>query len=138
MRKTVLFVICNVLFFISCDRIFVHVSGKEIPLQGKWQMIDADTVYFNFQNSLFQYQIYLRKDVMAQAYGYYFIQGDTAIDLRLLREYASFSLNHLGWDTLYSASGKHDTIAKTFIIEHLSRSKLILSSNNGKLSFRRF
>lgn len=137
MRNTLFFVTCSLLFLVSCDKLFVRVSGKEAELQGKWQMDNADTVYYNFQNNLFQYQIYRTKDAMSQVYGYYYLFGDTSIELRLLRSYANFSLNHLGWDTLRSATGQ-DTILKTFKIEELTTKKLILYSNTGKISFHRF
>jgi len=137
MRKTLFFVICSFLFFISCDELFVHVSKEEAALQGKWQMDNADTVYYNFQNSLFQYQIYRKKDVMSQVYGYYYLYGDTALELRLLREFSSFPLDYLGWDTLYSAT-RQDTIYKVFKIEKYTSKKLVLLSNNGEISFHKF
>ena len=91
MKKTVFFVICNLLFLVSCDKLFVHISGIEADLQGKWQMDNADTVYYNFQNSLFLYQIYLQEKKISSVQGYYTLYGDTALDLRLLREYSSIS-----------------------------------------------
>ena len=137
MKKTVFFVICSFLFLVSCDELFVFVSGKEADLQGKWQMNNANNVYYNFQNSLFQYQIYLQEGTMSSAYGYYNLYGDTAIELRLLRERSSISLDHLGWDTLPSPTYQ-DTIFKRFKIEKLTNKQLIISSNNGKKSFHKF
>ena len=137
MRKTLFFVICSLIFLISCDKLFVRISGREADLQGKWQMDNSGAVYYNFQNSLFQYQIYIEKDQMAQVYGYYTLYGDTALDLRLLREYASFPLDYLEWDTLRSSTGQ-DTIFKAFKIEQLTSKKLILSLNNEKISFHKF
>jgi len=136
MKKTLFLIYCFLLMA-ACDTIFVHVSGKDIDLQGKWQMENVDTVYYNFQNSLFQYQIYRKKDVMSQAYGFYYLRGDTGLELRLLREYSPFSLDYLGWDTLYSET-KQDTVIKAFKIERLTGSKLILSSDEGIISFRKF
>jgi hypothetical protein len=115
----------------------VGISGKEVDLQGKWQMDNADTVYYNFQNSLFQYQMYQEKDQIFHVYGYYTLYGDTALDLRLLRDYASFSLDYLGWDTLRSLTGQ-DTIFKAFKIEQLTNKKLVLSTNNEKISLHKF
>ena len=137
MKKAIFFVTCTVLFLISCDKLFVGISGMEADLQGKWQQDNADTVFYNFQNSLFAYQIYLNKVTIKQVFGYYNMYGDTAIDLRLLSEYADFSLKPLGWDTLYSATGQ-DTIFKSFKIEELTSKKLILRSDNGKTSFHKF
>jgi len=137
MKKTLFFVICSLIFLISCDEMFIRVSGKEADLQGKWQMDNADTVYYNFQNSLFLYQIYLKQDKMSSVQGYYILYGDTALELRLLRQYASFSLNYLGWDTLRSETGQ-DTIFKVFTIEKFTTKKLIISSEDEKMSFHKF
>jgi len=137
MKKTIVFVVCSLLFFVSCDKIFVHVSGTAAELQGKWQMDDADTVYFNFQNNLFQYQIYRMPNVMSQAYGFYYVRENKGLDLALLREYAYFPLDYLGWDTLRSVTGL-DTIFQSFTIEKLTNTKLILQSEKGKFSFHKF
>jgi len=137
MKKTLFFVTCSVLFLVSCDKLFVGVSGKEVKLQGKWQQDNADTVFYNFQNSLFMYQIYLNKDSIAQSYGYYSLYGDTALDLRLLSEYTNFSWEQLGWTTFYSPTGQ-DTIFKSFKINELTDKKLVLQSNDGKISFHKF
>ena len=122
---------------ISCDKLFVGVSGKEADLQGKWQMDGADTVYYNFQNSIFQYQIYRKKDAAFSVYGYYTLYGDTALDLRLLRKYSSIPLDYLKWDTLYSSTGQ-DTLFKAFKIEKFTKKQLILHSNNERISFHKF
>jgi hypothetical protein len=137
MKKTLFFVTCGVLFLVSCDKLFINISGKEAELQGKLQMDNADTVYYNFQNNLFLYQIYQTKDELSQVYGYYTLYGDTGIELRLLREFADFPLDYLGWDTLHSVTNQ-DTIFKTFKIKKFTSKKLILSSNNGEISFHKF
>jgi len=137
MRVKIFLVICSVFFFCSCDKIFLGVEGKEADLQGKWQMINADTVYYNFQNNLFQYQIYRVKDQISAVYGYYILHGDTAIDLQLLRVQSSFPLDYLGWDTLHAPDG-NDTIYKLFKIKQLTASKLTLSSDKEDISFRKF
>jgi len=137
MKQTLFFVTCSLLFLVSCDKIFVGISGKEADLQGKWQMDNADTIYYNFQNSIFQYQIYRKKDAMSSVMGYYVLYGDTALDLRLLREYASVPLDYLGWDTLRSETDQ-DTICKTFKIEKFTKKQLILYSNDEKTSFHKF
>jgi len=137
MKQTIFFVTCSFLFFIACDKLFVGVSGKEADLQGKWQKDDADTVFFNFQKSLFLYQIYVTKEEIPQVYGYYTLYGDTSIDLRLLTVYSPYSLDYLGWDTLRSATGQ-DTIFKSFKIEKFTSKELILSSNKGIMSFHKF
>jgi len=137
MRVKIFFVICSVFFFYSCDKIFLDVEGKEADLQGKWQMDNADTIFYNFQKNLFQYQIYKGKDQLSEVFGYYILHSDTAIDIKFLRMQTSFPLDYLGWDTIYSSNG-NDTIHKLFNIEQLTNKKLILSSNNGKKSFHKF
>ena len=137
MRKTVLFVTCSILFMVSCDKLFVGIEGRDVDLQGKWQMDNTDNVYYNFQNSLFQYQIYNSENIISDVYGYYTLYEDKAIELRLLREYSPISLDHLGWDTLYSATGR-DTICKKFTIEKFTKKQLILHSDKGKESLHKF
>ena len=137
MKKTAFFVICSLILFVSCDKMFVFVSGKEADLQGKWQMDNADTVYYNFQNSLFQYQIYRKKDTISSVFGYYNLYGDTAIELKLLREYSAIPLDYFGWDTIFSPMYQ-DAIFKKFTIEKLTSKKLILYSNSGRISFHKF
>ena len=137
MRLGLFFVICSVFCFCSCDKIFLGVEGKEADLQGKWQMTNVDTVYYNFQNNLFQYQIYLVKDQMSAAYGYYTLHGDTAIDLQLLSIHSYLPLDYLGWNILYGSNG-NDTIHKLFKIKQLTCKKLILSSDKEEISFHKF
>ena len=137
MKKTVFFVIFSILFMVSCDKLFVGVSGKEVDLQGKWQMDNADSVYYNFQNSIFQYQIYITENNLSDVFGYYTLFEDNVLELRLLREYASIQLDHLGWDTLYSVTGQ-DTIFKKFTINKFTKKQLILQSDKEKISFHKF
>ena len=137
MRLKLFLVICGVFLFCACDKIFLGVEGKDADLQGKWQMDNADTVYFNFQNNLFQYQIYRVKDHVSSVYGYYILHNDTAIDLQLLRAEASFPLDYLKWDTIHTSNG-NDTIYKLFKIKQLTCKKLILSSDNEDISFHKF
>jgi hypothetical protein len=137
MKKALLFVICNLIFWTSCDKIILGVEGKEADLQGKWQIDNADTVYFNFQKHLFQYQIYQKKDAMSQAFGYYILHGDTLIDLQLPDSLTSMHLDYLHWDTIYSPEGD-GLISKTYRINTLTSKKLILSSDSETLSFHKF
>jgi len=145
MRKTLIFVTCSLLCsltFIACDKLFVHISGKEVDLQGKWQMVNADTVYYNFQNSLFQYQMYRNENQMMSGIGYYILDGETHIELRLLQEHTqNWLINHLSnleWDILPSPTGEQDTIIKTYKIDKFTKKELILSSDNERLSFHKF
>jgi hypothetical protein len=137
MRKTMLFVICVMLFLVSCDKIFLDVEGKEADLQGKWQMDNVDTVYFNFQKKLFQYQVYRKPDAASTAFGYYILNGDTAIELELSKKLSSFLPVFLEWDTIYSPDGDK-LISKTYKINKLNNKKLILTSDRETLSFHKF
>ena len=146
MRKTLIFVTCSLLliFFFSCDKMFVHISGKEADLQGKWKM-DDDVVYYNFQNSLFQYQMYQNENQMISGIGYYILNGETHIELRLLQEHTPDLLvkhlkDDLKWDVLPSSTGKQkqDTIFRIYKIDKFTKKELILSSDNERLSFYKF
>ena len=137
MKKIIFFVISVLVLLTSCDKLFVYVSGREVDLQGKWKMENVDTVFYNFQNNIFQYQIYVQKDVIKSVDGFYTLYGDTAIDLRLLQEYSPIHLDFLGWDTLRSYIYK-DTIFSRFTIEKLTKKQLVLHSNKGRESFYKF
>ena len=126
------------LIFAACDKLFLDVEGKEADLQGKWQKVSADTIFFNFQKEIFQHQRYnAEQDSFFISYGYYKLYGDTAIRLDLLKQYSSGHLDYLGWDTIYAPANK-DTLTRKFNIELLTNKKLILSSGEEKLTFKKF
>ena len=143
MRKTLIFVTCSLLLtsLLSCDKLFVHISGREVDLQGKWKM-DDDLVYYNFQNSLFRYQMYQNENQMRAGYGYYTLYGDTYLELRLLQGHTTaWLMNHLSnsdWETLPSSTGEQDTIIKTYKVEKFTKKELILSFDDEKVSFHKF
>ncbi len=137
------FIASGILSLVSCDKIFLDVEGAEADLQGKWQMNDADTVYYNFQKSLFQYQVYLEKDSILSVFGYYTLRGDS-IDLELLAETRTInnkqtdhSLNFLGWDTLPAPTGQ-DTLFRSFRLEKLEKKALTLSYQSQNYTFHKF
>jgi hypothetical protein len=122
----------------ACDKLFLDVEGQEANLQGKWQQDNADTVFYNFQKQLFQYQVYEKKDSASTAFGYYTLQADTAIYIEVLKAFNYISSNQFSdWD-IKQAEAEQDTIAKLFRIEHLAKDKMILSSNGKTLSFHKF
>ncbi|MDR3217688.1 MAG: lipocalin-like domain-containing protein [Dysgonamonadaceae bacterium] len=133
MRKLFFLVVCSLFLLVSCDKLFLDVEGSEADLQGKWQMDGVDTVYYNFQKSLFQYQIYRQKDKMTSIYGYYFLHGDTVIDLKLFKKDIPSSLTVSGWD-----DADDDMKSKSFRISKLTNKKLILSADDEMISFRKF
>jgi hypothetical protein len=135
--KLLFFVTCGVFLLNACDKVFLDVEGKDANLQGKWQLERADTVFFNFQKNLFQYQVLRDNKNFSSGYGYYHLQEDTAIELKLLGQNVNFPLDYLGWDTLHSVT-KPDTLVKSFKIDKLTSKKLVLSSDRETMSFRKF
>jgi hypothetical protein len=138
MKKLLFFVTFGVFCISACDKVFLDVEGQEAKLQGKWQQDSADTVFYNFQKQLFQYQVYEKKDSVSIAFGYYTLQADTAIYLEVLKEFDYISFEHFSdWDERPAETGQ-DTIAKLYKIEHLTKDKMILSSDKETLSFHKF
>ena len=135
--KRIFYTLLALLMLSACDKLILKVDGDDANLQGKWQQTPADTVFFNFQKNLFQYQIYAEKDSMKQSYGYYTLNKNKTIKLELLREYSSSSLDHLGWDTIYSGNYQ-DTIYKIFHVDLINSKKMVLSSDDETLTFRKF
>ena len=81
MMKNLIAITCFVVALVSCNKV-------EHKLEGKWQLktVEAngvvqtvDTVWYNFQTSLFEYQLYdPAKDVYRTNFGYKTLEGDTA------------------------------------------------------------
>ena len=78
MVRNILIAFC-VILFVSCSK------DTESKLFGKWQLqkVEAsgnvqnvDTVYFNFEHSLFMYQVYVTEiDSFRHQYGYNTLEG---------------------------------------------------------------
>ena len=87
MMKNLIAITCFVVALVSCNKV-------EHKLEGKWQLktVEAngvvqtvDTVWYNFQTSLFEYQLYdPAKDVYRTNFGYKTLEGDTRLDLELV------------------------------------------------------
>lgn len=91
MRRNLFLFVCLSLFFMACSK------DDEDKLQGKWQLrqvtdlntgavAPVDTVWYNFMNSLFMYQVYDAADVdttYRHAYGFKTWNADNYIHLRL-------------------------------------------------------
>lgn len=79
MVRNILIAFC-VILFVSCSK------DTESKLFGKWQLqkVEAsgnvqnvDTVYFNFEHSLFMYQVYVTEiDSFRHQYGYNTLEGE--------------------------------------------------------------
>lgn len=155
MNKIILIFVCLCSLFLgSCDKMFVDVSGFDAKLQGKWQLqsikddvtiYDVDTIYYNFQNNLFQYQVYFKEDSMLCFFGYYTLYSDTAVYLELMSTGASVNnkvytgpLNVMNWDMTGSDSLGNDTVARYFRIKELKKGKLNLVHQNEEYFFQKF
>ena len=114
-------------------------NDTEHKLEGKWQLqqveangdvIQADTVFYNFQNILFMYQIY-QPDSNSVLYRY----GYNTVDENKL----TLELEH-NPNTLDKFLPYTDWSSKTrvFTIEKLSGKQLILDSEGKRYIFRKF
>lgn len=119
--------------------VLLGCSDEDHKLEGKWQMqrmevngevLPVDTVYYNFQNSLFMYQIANSINSNMQAYGYK--QTDDGDKLAL-----EIDVNQIDMAYFYEKSGWTEPL-RVFTIDKLSGSKLILSDNGRKYYFRKF
>lgn len=112
----------------------------EHKLEGKWQLqqveadgevIQADTVFYNFQNILFMYQVFIPdSNKYVLQHGFSTLQDDNQITLQLAhdpRPIANF-LPFTDW--------KSET--RTFTIEESNRKHLILNSEGKRYTFRKF
>ncbi|MDR1563000.1 MAG: hypothetical protein LBS54_08000 [Dysgonamonadaceae bacterium] len=132
---------CCMVLFIACDNIFLRIDNSmESKLQGKWRMEFADTVFFNFQNKLFQYQIYNPLESRFDyTFGYYGLSGDTTINIEILLNGAYIPFGELRWDTVPDLNDSNvRKIVKPFLIKELTDGSLILSSEGNNFSFWRF
>ena len=107
--------------------------------EGKWQLAEieyagnvtpVDTVWYNFQTSLFQYQIYDRTtDQYLAVHGYHtYENGILSLDLFQSTEDEQNFLERTDWDSAQ----------RSFSVEEISREKLILSDDGKRYIFRKF
>ena len=119
---------------VSCNK------STEDRLWGKWQLREmvsptgveqVDTVWYNFQNSLFLFQVYRpQSDSMQYCYGYNTVTNETEIQLDLIsnpKPVAQF-LPYTDWEDRQ----------RTFRIDKLTGSELILSDEEQTYRFRKF
>ena len=119
---------------VSCSK------STEDRLWGKWQLREVvsptgveqvDTVWYNFQNSLFLFQVYCpQSDSMQYCYGYNTVTNETEIQLDLIsnpKPVAQF-LPYTDWEDRQ----------RTFRIDKLTGSELILSDEEQTYRFRKF
>lgn len=117
----------------SCDK-------PERQLEGKWLLKEVeengvvtpvDTVWYNFQTSLFQYQIYDRaSDTYQVCYGYKVMNDEHSLDLELTFDYEGVRdfLPLTDWDSA----------KRYFEIESLTGKELRLSGDGKRYLFSKF
>ena len=125
--------LCLAATLVACDKV-------EHTLDGKWQLetVEADgeiqvvdTVWYNFQTSLFQYQIYDRaSDTYQVCYGYKVMNDEHSLDLELTFDYEGVRdfLPLTDWDS----AKRH------FEIESLTGKELRLSGDGKRYHFSKF
>ena len=112
----------------------------EHKLEGKWQLqqveadgevILADTVFYNFQNVLFMYQVYLPDSNMyVLQHGFNTLKDENQLTLELsnVPRQATNFIKYTDWK---------ETV-RTFTIEESNRKHLILNSEGKRYTFRKF
>lgn len=108
-------------------------------LEGKWQLnqiesagntVTVDTVWYNFQTTLFQYQIYdCASDSYRYSNGYNFYEGDQ-LKLQLLSDPHPVQefLPYTDWSEA----------TRDFTVEKVSNKQLILSSEGKRYIFKKY
>lgn len=115
-------------------------DSLERQLEGKWQLKTVeqngqietvDTVWYNFQNSLFEYQVYVPAiDSVRNMYGYKTLVDDQHLELELVSYFITIKdfLPLTDW-----SSSK-----RTFQIEESTGSRLTLSSEGKTYTFKKY
>ncbi|MDL2256361.1 lipocalin-like domain-containing protein [Parabacteroides sp. OttesenSCG-928-K15] len=130
-----LFFVVVILLFFSCK------TDKDTELDGKWilrEVVDADgtrqkvdTVWYNFQNTLFMYQLYnAADDKYPYIHGLKTKEGDNRFHIKLENSPVSVGsfLPLTDWEDR----------ERTFTIEKHSHNKLILNSEGKDYFFDKY
>ena len=132
--RSIVVVICSFLLITACSK------DTQSKLYGKWQLQEVevngvvekvDTVYFNFQQDLFMYQIYQpQTQTYSYRYGYDIMEGEHTVHLELINnpEPLSSFLPLTDW-----SSAK-----RTYTIDKVSNKQLIMYSEGKTYTFRKF
>lgn len=119
--------------------LMVSCKDDDAKLFGKWQMNEVniggtvsrvDTVFYNFQHSMFMYQIMKNEHVQSFQYGYNTVLQNDSLKIELINDPRNVK------DFLPLTDWK--SAVRTFKMEELSKNKLILSVNDTTYIFRRF
>lgn len=134
MMKNLIAIACFVVALVSCNKV-------EQKLEGKWQLktVEAngvvqtvDTVWYNFQTSLFEYQLYdPAKYVYRTNFGYKTLEGDTRLDLELVN-YVGTPLEQFMRYTDWTSP------KQTFTIVQSSVTNLVMSCEGRTYTFKKF
>ncbi|WP_455623736.1 lipocalin-like domain-containing protein [Parabacteroides sp.] len=142
MMKNLIAITCFVVVLVSCNKV-------EHKLEGKWQLktVEAngvvqtvDTVWYNFQTSLFEYQFYdprLANDSLMGYtsypvnYGYKTLAGEKSLELELVN-YGRIPLSRFLLYTDWSSS------KRVFTIEKSSTTELVLNGDGKTYTFKKF
>lgn len=132
--QNTLLILCSVCLMTACSK------DTDSKLFGKWQLQQVemdgvvekvDTIYFNFQSSLFMYQVYRpQTESFSYRYGYNTLEGENILYLELTNDPGPVStfLPYTDW-----TSAK-----RTYTIDKISGKELILNSENKTYVFRKF
>lgn len=124
---------------LACICFFVSCSDEDYKLEGKWQMqqvegtgvvMPVDTVYYNFQNNLFMYQIANGEAADYVAYGYKTVEEKDQLVLEIDTQQTDMEL--------FFSKSDWPEATRIFKIDKLTRSKLILQDNGKTYIFRKF
>lgn len=129
MIKKIITFVAALLLLVACNN---DIDDK---LQGKWQLQKVetdgnvqkvDTIYYNFLNGLFQYQVFQpAKDVYLSSLGYKYTEVEDQLKLEI---------NDKGFLPLTDWT----SAVRTFTIEKSTVKELILSSDGKRYTFRKF
>ena len=122
--------------------LLVTACSKDIQskLYGKWQLQEVevngvvekvDTVYYNFQQDLFMYQIYRpQTQSYSYRYGYDIMEGEKTVHIELINDPGALSsfLPLTDWNSA----------KRTFTIDKVSNKQLIMNSEGKTYTFRKF
>jgi hypothetical protein len=126
--------IAALLFFASCssdigDRLEGKWQMREIEVDGKVQKVD--TIYYNFQTSLFMYQIYRpANDTYGHCYGFKMMETKNQV----LLELTDYSVNV----SKFLLQTDWESPSRRFIVEEVTEKRLVLKSDGKRYTFRRF
>lgn len=117
----------------------VACSDDDSRLEGKWQMkqiesdgkvMPVDTIYYNFQNNLFMYQIANGKSGNYTAYGYKTLESEDKLVLEIDEDKTNMA-------TFRDKSGWTEN-PRIYGILKLSGSQLVLQYDGKTYTFKKF